>query len=269
MKQLFSVTFCTLALCLGANAATIGLYTFTSSSLASSDTDPNSIASSVTAGSAFTSAAAANTTYGNPTPSLAVDSTLTTATTQAAAVTANQYFSFTLTPNAGVPLNLSTLAFDYANYSTDGTYPTENFFVRTNVDNFAANTAAAVASTAASAGAFATATVSLNGAAFQNLTTPIEFRIYIYDNTTQTTRGAVVDNITLTNVPEPATHALLMVGLCFVFVVRCRRKVRAQPANSIQLPIEGGNVDRCYTGLRILRSPRYTANATVNPRNHA
>ena len=227
MKKLLLTVVCALASCVAAKADTVGLYTFASSSLASSDTNPDSTASAITAGTAF-NGTVANTTYGNPTPSLAVVSTLTTgANSQAGAVTANQYFSFTLTPNAGTPLSLSTLSFDYANYSTDGTYPTEGFFVRSSVDSFAANTAAGVTSTAASAGAFATSTISLGAAAFQNLTGPVEFRVYVFDGTTQATRGAVIDNITVTNVPEPTTYAALLVGVGLAGAAYRRRKAGA------------------------------------------
>ena len=227
MKNLLLTVVFVLASCVATQADTVGLYTFASSSLNSSDTNPDSTASAVMAGSSFTSALTPNTMYGNPLPSLAVVSTLTTgADTQAGAVGASQYFSFTITPNTGVPLSLSTLSFDYANYSTDGTYPTEGFVVRSSVDNFAANTATGVTSSSTSDGAFATSTIGLGAAAFQNLTTAVEFRIYIYDGTNQSTRGAVIDNITLTNVPEPTTYAMLIAGVSFVTLLCVRRQVR-------------------------------------------
>ncbi len=226
MKKLLLTAVCALASCVAAKADTVGLYTFAASSLASSDTNADSTASAITAGAAF-AGTVANTTYGNPTPSLAVVSTLTTgANTQAGAVGANQYFSFTLTPNAGTPLSLSTLSFDYANYSTDGTFPTEGFFVRSSVDSFAANTAAGVTAAAGSNGMFSTSTISLGAAAFQNLTTAVEFRVYVFDGTTQMTRGAVIDNITVTNVPEPTTYAMLLAGVSCVTILRYRRRVR-------------------------------------------
>ncbi len=224
IKKVLLTAFCALASCAAVKADVVGLYSFAASSLASSDSNADSVASAITAGSAFANALPANTTYGNPTPSLAVVSTLTTASTQGAAVTANQYFSFTLTPNTGTPLNLSTLTFDYANYSTDMTFPTESFFVRSSVDNFAANTAAAVSSSATSAGTFATSTVSLGAAGFQNLTAAVEFRVYIYDGTTQPTRGAVLDNIVVSSVPEPSTWAMMLAGLSGSVAMAVRRK---------------------------------------------
>lgn len=226
MKKLLLTAVCALASCVAAKADTVGLYTFASSSLASSDTNADSTASAITAGTAFTGALTPNTTYGNPAPSLTVVSTLTTGTSQAAAITANQYFSFTLTPNAGTTLNLSTLSFDYGNYSTDTTFPTESFFARSSADSFGANLAAAV-STTTTAATVTNTTISLSGAAFQNLTAPIEFRIYIYDGTTNAARGAVLDNITVANVPEPTTYAMLIAGASFVTVLRCRRRARA------------------------------------------
>jgi hypothetical protein len=196
-----------------ARADILANYPFTGSSQASTDADPNSTAGTFGDGAGWTSTIDAS--RGNGAPSISVISTLTDGTSQAAAVTANDYWTFTITPNAGIALNLSNLSFDYANYSNDATFPTETFFARSSQDSFGANLAAAVTSSTASAGAFATASISL-GAAFQNVTTPVEFRIYVSDGTTNANRGALLDNVVLSGttsaVPEPATLMMLVLG---------------------------------------------------------
>jgi hypothetical protein len=210
-----------------AHSDTLANYPFTGSSQASTDTDPNSTAGTFGDGSGWTSTIDAS--RGNVAPSISVVSTLTDGTSQAGAVTANDYWTFTITPSAGMALNLSNLSFDYANYSSDATFPSETFFARSSQDGFAANLAAGVNASAASAGTFATSSITL-GAAFQNVTVPVEFRIYVFDGTTNAARGALLDNIVLSGttaaVPEPATLMMLVLGgglLASVQRIRGRR----------------------------------------------
>jgi hypothetical protein len=204
-------------------ADVLASFTLTGSLRTSGDADPNSTASSIADGPGFTSVI--NIGLGNPSPSLTVASTLTDGSTQAAAVTAEDYFTFTLSPTSGGSFSLTSLTFDYANYSTDGTFPTTTFFVRSSVNSFTANTAAGVSALASSDGAFANATVSLSAAAFQNVTVPIEFRIYISDGTTDADRGAVLDNIFLngTAIPEPSTAVSLLSGFGLFGLLRRRK----------------------------------------------
>lgn len=219
------------ALAIGLTAASaradiLAQYTFTGSARTSSDADPLSVASTFDDGTGFTSSF--DLTRGNSAPSLAVVSTVIDGSTQAAAVTAGDYFTFTITPTTGTTLNLSSLTFDYANYTNDGTFPTETFFARSNQDSFAANLASAVTATTGSAGVFATATITL-GAAFQNLTTPVEFRIYLSDGTNDADRGALIDNVVLngTAIPEPSTWAMLGVGSILLLAGQKLRRRRA------------------------------------------
>jgi hypothetical protein len=195
-----------------AHAGVLANYPFTGSSQASTDADGNSTAGSFGDGAGWTSSIDVG--RGNVAPSISVVSTSTDSSTQSGAVTANDYWTFTITPNAGFTLNLSSLTFDYANYTNDATFPTENFFARSSINGFSSNLAAAVTATVASAGAFSNASIDLSGASFQNVATPIEFRIYVYDGTTDADRGALLDNIVLngTAVPEPGTWLLLCLG---------------------------------------------------------
>jgi hypothetical protein len=236
----FIVALTALFTCAASDAAVLANYPFTSAfnpfvgSRASTDTDPDTTASTFDGGPGFQTAGSDNSAFdlnhGNPAPSLAIDATFTDGTSQAAAVTANDYFTFTITPTAGIAFNVSSLSFDYANYSSS-TFPVENFFVRSSADGFANNLAAAVTASAASAGTFSTATINLSGnSSLQNVTSTLEFRLYVYDSTSTSGRGALVDNIvvngTTAAVPEPATTALLGMGVLIAArqLIRSRRK---------------------------------------------
>lgn len=213
------------------HAGVVANYSFTSGR-ASTDSDPNSTASTFDGGPGFQSGSVDNsfidTAHGNPAPSIAIDSTFTDGTSgsQASALTNNDYFTFTISPMSGFPINFSSLSFDFANYSSTSTFPTENFFVRSSADNFGANLASAVTATAISAGAFSSTTIDLSSkAALQNVTTPIEFRIYVYDSTNTAGRGALLDNITVNSVPEPSTWAMMIAGAGLLGATqRLRRK---------------------------------------------
>lgn len=219
-----------------ANADVLANYNFTSGSRASTDTDANTVASTFDGGSGFQTAGVDNSTidlnHGNPAPAIFIDSTFTDGTTQSAAVTANDFFTFTISPASGFTFSLSSLSFDYANTSTTTTFPTENFFVRSSADNFSANLAGAVTAAAGSNGTFASTTITLSGnSALQNLSSPIEFRIYVYDGTNTSGRGALLDNVTLNGttlaaVPEPSTWVSFLGGagvLLGVARLRARR----------------------------------------------
>lgn len=207
------------------HADVLANYTFSGSSRSSFDVDNNSTATAFADGPGFIGTI--DTVRGNPTPSIAINSAQTDSTGQTGAVTAEDYFTFTITPSGGVAFNFTSLTFDYANYTNSGAFPTENFFVRSSVDNFGANLASAVTANVASAGAFTTASVTL-GAAFQNVSSPVEFRIYVYDSTTDTAKGALLDNIVLNGaaVPEPATYMLLGCG-----VLVCAQQFRRRAKN--------------------------------------
>ncbi len=196
-----------------AQADVLANYSFSGSSRGSFDSDLNTAASVFNDGPGWV--ASIDPLRGNPAPCIAVGSNQTDGTTQGGAVTAEDYYTFTITPNPGGMMSLTTLSFDFANYTNSGAFPTENIFTRSSLDNFSVNLAGAVTVTAGSSGAFTHADISLTAAGFQNATGPIEFRLYIYDSTTSVDKGALLDNVVLVGsaIPEPSVYMLLGVGI--------------------------------------------------------
>lgn len=91
--------------------------------------------------------------------------------TSGSTLNTGDFFYFTLTPSTGYQINFSTLVFTC---ERSGSGP-DNFVVRSSLDNYA-NNIGSVGSIPANA---ATRTVNLSS--FQNITTPITFRIYGYN----------------------------------------------------------------------------------------
>lgn len=188
----------------------------------SSDSDLNSSASLFTNGPGIAVGSSTYGATGNPAPSLATDAG-DTAATQPLSLTGNDYYEFTLTPNAGFQASLSSLMFDYA---ISGNV-TGNFFVRSSVDSFAAN----VGSTATTSGSiFSTVTISLSASQFQNLTSAVTFRIYIYDNKSGN-MSDLLDNVIVNGdllaVPEPSTWAMMGLGAGLLGAIQRFRGRRA------------------------------------------
>lgn len=200
---------------------TIANYGLNSFSAASADTEPNSTAGAFTLNPSssdwgFSSA-------GN----VFARSTATTSS-QADALTAGDYVSFTVTPQSGHEMDLTALTFDAIHNATFGgegedTEATMSFYVRASLDSFASN----IGSTFAQAwNTGATQTVLLSGAMFQNIADPVEFRIYIYDSGIDIARnGARIDNVILLgDVVAIPTPAALPAGLVMLGTVAMRRR---------------------------------------------
>ena len=199
-----------------ATATIIASYDFTTNSN-SSDTEPNSTASvfngfggSVRSGSSLTFVQ----TYAN-----------LTSTSAAEAITNTDYFTFNVIAAPGAKLNLTTLDFTtQVEVPTSGIVSGGTFFVRTSADNYAADVASY---TMGDEQTIASRSVVLSGLSFQNVTTVLEFRIYIYKSVSSVTTfdGLRVDNVVLNGsvaVPEPATGSLL--SLAGVPMLMRRRK---------------------------------------------
>jgi hypothetical protein len=118
------------------------------------------------------------------------------ATSQATAITQNSYVYFSLTPTGGVRLNLTSLTF---NIARGGASTPRGYVIRSSADNYAANIQAADVATVRPT--WTAVTVDLSGAAFQNLSSTITFRIYIY--TTGTTATLEIDALTVNGTVLP------------------------------------------------------------------
>ena len=160
--------------------------------------------------------------YGNPAPSFFAQ---TLASTVGGAYSGNQYLTFTLTPNAGYALNLSSVSFDIAAGVTSGTADqVSQAYIYTNLDNglvpvgagFAEYTAVADGSQPSPYSHFTNDLGAIP--LYQDVTGPIHFTVYFFGTNSN---GLVsLDNIeidgtataTPTSVPEPASAVLMLLG---------------------------------------------------------
>lgn len=200
-----------------ASASVIANYAFTSGAATSGDADGTTTASDFTSG-AFTGGSKTSTTVNISTTShnAFIRSSASGDTTQSAAVSNDDSWSFTLTPHAGVTMSLTSLDFQHGNNSqAAGTDFTSNFIVRSSLDGFASNLGTGVYSrtTSSTSATFSTANIDLSGAEFQNLTGPITFKIFEFDASTNSQDIARLDNVVVngTTVPEPT--GLVVLGL--------------------------------------------------------
>ena len=137
----------------------------------------------------------------------------TARTEEQAAVTANDYYGFTITPDVGAPLTLTSLSFDL---TRSGTF-SGRVFVRSSLDGYTANLY--TNDLPASSNTLAPITPIALGAAFTDVSEPVTFRIYFADDSstrvdTDTNSGIVyrMDNVSLQGVPEPGSTLLLVLG---------------------------------------------------------
>jgi hypothetical protein len=146
------------------------------------------------------------------------------------AITANDYFSFTVDVDAGFEMDLTSFTFD-AGYTRNGSFTGKQFktYLLTSIDGF--NTGGLIGSETVDAtvngGSLqypnGTTTISLAGAQYQDLTGSTEFRLYISDNTGATDYIHRIDNVTLngTVIPEPGTISMISAaGLGILFIRR-------------------------------------------------
>jgi hypothetical protein len=128
---------------------------------------------------------------------------------EASAVAAGTFWSFTVTPNSGFLMNLTSFTFDVAR---GGAATPRTWYLYSSVGGFTAGNQIASAEAMTARPTFAPASVSLTAPQFQGLTSPVEFRMYI--STPGTGQSLEFDNVTLNGtvapVPEPA--ALLLAG---------------------------------------------------------
>lgn len=105
--------------------------------------------------------------------------------TMSNSVNADEYFSFTLTPILGYKINFVSLVYTLQRSSTGPS----NFAVRSSLDNYAAN----IVLITETGTAAVEKTIALSGAAFQNISSAITFRIYGYNATGATGTSSIND----------------------------------------------------------------------------
>lgn len=155
--------------------------------------------------------------------------------TEGGAITSGTYFTFTLNPDEGYTLDITSFSSSIFTQTLSSANPqtayTVNFFLRSSVDNYASNLATGSKfSPAVAANVGQTTTpvafdASLN---LTNLDSSVTFRIYAYVATDTPTEFQTLrlDNVTFNGtvsvIPEPSAAALMVVaGLGGVVLRRC------------------------------------------------
>ena len=136
--------------------------------------------------------------------------TQTAGTTQALAITNNSYFQFTLTPDVGQTLDLSSISMDTAR----GGGSARGFAISSSADGFttlfsslAGHPATYVPATGIATQEDVYTNYAFDLSAIADTTTPITFRIYSWSSAPANT--IYYDNITLNgSIPEPTTASL-------------------------------------------------------------
>lgn len=100
--------------------------------------------------------------------------------TLASAITDNEYWKFTVTPNPGTPLDLRKAEFRFS-WQREEYHSPRNFAVMTSVKGFAATDAVYTLASTPAAGEGSEIVFALPDTAnYANLTAPVEFRVYFY-----------------------------------------------------------------------------------------
>jgi hypothetical protein len=131
------------------------------------------------------------------------------------AISANSYFQFTVTPNIGQSMSISSVGID-AGFGNNA-----SFAIRSSLDSFAANIGTQTNLSATLAGF----SYSVSGnPAFQNITSATTFRVYLHGANNNQTMN--FDNVSINGatvaIPEPGSVALLALGASGL-VLRRRR----------------------------------------------
>ncbi|MBX3741997.1 MAG: hypothetical protein KF712_13455 [Akkermansiaceae bacterium] len=143
--------------------------------------------------------------------------------TPEASIAANDYFSFRVSPASGFALSLTQLKFSTAFYSGGTFNLTGWYFVRSSRDNYTTTiggTSFPETHVNSLNPTFNEHILDLSGVAYQDLTSDVTFRIYLYDNSNSETRWLAVDNVilegTVTTIPETSGLAFLLPGLALL-----------------------------------------------------
>jgi len=138
-----------------------------------------------------------------------------------AAIADNDYFSFTIAPESGFTLHLDKIVFSGAR-AFDVARSAESFALMSSIGGFTSTDLSllegAITAVDSAVGAYDQFSIDLSGeAAYQNITTSTEFRIYMWGGTGGGSQAAIqYDNLGVTGevvaIPEPSSTALLGLG---------------------------------------------------------
>jgi len=193
------------------NSAVLARYEFTGNSDASTDDDVVNATSTATnfsvgpgiPGASFTAS-------GNPGPARTM-AVADTALNEGASVTANDYFEFTVTPEPGYELDLTSMSLEF-----DASFNTQprGYSIRSSLNNYADTIFDYNEPIGGTVGSFEFRSYDLSDPLYQNITTSVTFRIYGFDNASASGNNLRFDNVTLNGVvPEPSRSLLLFAGL--------------------------------------------------------
>ena len=210
-----------------AHATVVALYPFTGNSLASTGNNAQSTATAITLGSGLTGTNRFTTT-GTTAPALRINTDETDGTTFATAVTANDFFTFTLTPASGYRFVFQNFTVDLA---TSAATFTTNVRLQASINGSAfvnVDTVSDFSNTT-----FTTQTFDLSfgntNAAIQNGASVL-LRVLAYDTANSAANYTAFDNITvnatLQAIPEPGTTALVAFGATAAGGLLLRRRKR-------------------------------------------
>ncbi|MDF3056647.1 MAG: hypothetical protein K0R17_862 [Rariglobus sp.] len=225
MKPTLNLLLAATALCVAGTRSTAAdtvsaLYQFgvnTTTTYASTDADANSIASSITLGSGFTTSGI-STTSGNPVPTLFLRPADNSIETNA--FNGNKYIQFTI---SGGTLSFSSLSFDF--YRDTGASAKFYALYFSTTGSFTNGTHVDANATAFSPTAtWTNYSVNLSDMpGLQSVAGTATFRLYFWGATDQTTPFRL-DNLTLTTasaaIPEPSTYALVVSGCLLLVTLR-------------------------------------------------
>ncbi|NJL32445.1 MAG: PEP-CTERM sorting domain-containing protein, partial [Phycisphaerales bacterium] len=148
--------------------------------------------------------------------------TIGTAATVDDAVANNDYIEISVSPDVNYALNLTGVSFDsLLQFSQNGTM-TSTIQLRSSVDGFSSSLGDLTRSLTSAYGAGVDAGTPWNydmltlGSGFDNLTGPVQFRLYFADNIDLESAVIRLDNIQIHGstalIPEPASLVLLAMG---------------------------------------------------------